>query len=202
MKIRTTLASPFGRKVRLAAIHLGFDSVELIGTNLFDPFDPLRDENPLGKIPVVTLDDGRHIYDSPVIMEYFDYLSGGRLFPSDTLLRFEVRQTEALCDGILDACVSIVMERRMRPLEKQSDDWIEFQRAKADRGLTKLASLDIDPYVVDTASIAMACTLDWLDFRKPTEWRSQHPQMIKWLNTFASAVPAYGLTTPSETLIV
>jgi glutathione S-transferase len=198
MRIRTTLASPFGRKVRLAAIYLGFAPLEVVSTDLFDPLDSIRQDNPLGKIPAVTLDDGRKIYDSAIIMGYFDYLSGGRLFPSDPLMRLETQQNEALCDGILDAGVAIVMERRMRPMEMQSEEWIKFQSAKIDRGLTKLASIDIDPHVVNTASIAKACTLDWLDFRQLADWRLRHRQMIEWLNAFSAGVPAYALTSPSD----
>jgi glutathione S-transferase len=37
----------------------------------------LRLENPLGKIPVLILEDGTTLYDSRVILDYLDHRAGG-----------------------------------------------------------------------------------------------------------------------------
>ena len=78
MLIRTSFGSPFGRKARIAVNVLGLDGkVKVESATTTDPSDPLRKQNPLGKIPVLVLDDGSAIYDSPVILEYLDHLAGG-----------------------------------------------------------------------------------------------------------------------------
>src|SRR5438132_48134 len=83
-----------------------------------DDADPLRQQNPLGKIPVLQLDDGSWLYDSPVILEYLDALAGGgRIIPKDTKARFEALRLEALADGILDASILQVYEGRYRAPE-------------------------------------------------------------------------------------
>ena len=59
MILRSTPPSPFGRKVKLAASVLGLSGeikVEPADTN--DDNDSLRQQNPVGKIPVLVLEDG------------------------------------------------------------------------------------------------------------------------------------------------
>ena len=53
MILRSSPPSPFGRKVRIALSLLGFDhDVRIEGADTGDPQDTLRQQNPLGKIPV------------------------------------------------------------------------------------------------------------------------------------------------------
>ena len=120
MILRFSPASPFGRKVRIAASVLGLSSeIDVRATNLDDPADSVRAQNPLGKIPVLILDDGTSYYDSRVIVEYLDHLAGGgRIIPREARARFEALRLQALCDGILDACLLLVYEGRYRPADK------------------------------------------------------------------------------------
>ena len=62
MILRSSPASPFGRKVRIAAHLLGLgDKIDVRATDLNNPADSVRAQNPLGKIPVLILDDGTRI---------------------------------------------------------------------------------------------------------------------------------------------
>ena len=61
MIIRTSLTSPFGRKARVAATHLGLP-VTVQPTSANEPGSTLAQDNPLGKMPVMILDDGRRVY--------------------------------------------------------------------------------------------------------------------------------------------
>jgi glutathione S-transferase len=46
--------------------------------------NPVRRQNPLGKIPVLVLEDATTIFDSRVIVEYLDMRAGGSLLtPSE-----------------------------------------------------------------------------------------------------------------------
>src|SRR5437764_11730085 len=73
--------------------------------------------NPLGKIPVLILDDGTALYDSRVIVEYLDTVSPvSRLIPEPSRQRIAVRRWEALADGICDAAIPIVqVPKRQAP---------------------------------------------------------------------------------------
>jgi glutathione S-transferase len=66
MILRSSPASPFGRKVKIAAALLGLSGrIEVVLADTTDPYEALRTQNPLGKIPALILEDGRVLYDSP-----------------------------------------------------------------------------------------------------------------------------------------
>src|ERR1700731_2420128 len=69
LTLRTGNTSPFGRKIRIAVTVLGLErEVAIEPASTLDPADPIRQQNPLGKVPVLILDDGAALYDSPVIL--------------------------------------------------------------------------------------------------------------------------------------
>jgi glutathione S-transferase len=64
MILRSAPPSPFGRKVKIAAALLGLTSeITVVTADTVDPADPLRSDNPLGKIPTLVIEDGTVIYD-------------------------------------------------------------------------------------------------------------------------------------------
>ncbi|SDR34483.1 glutathione S-transferase family protein [Pseudovibrio sp. Tun.PSC04-5.I4] len=198
--LRSSSASPFGRKIKLALSVLGLaDKVKVDLANTLDPEDNLRAQNPLGKIPCLILEDGNVLYDSRVITEYLDYMAGGeKLFPAGAE-RFDVLTQQALADGICDAAIQIVYESRMRPEEKRHQDWVDYQQLKIDRALTAFESNPL-PQVQhnspNAAQIALACSLGYLDLRFGGEWRNSYPKLVAWLEDFASSVPAFDKTRP------
>ena len=89
MILRSSPASPFGRKVRIAISLLGLDGdVKVEAADTSDVNDSLRQQNPLGKIPVVIAEDGTAYYDSRVILAYLDdRAGGGKIMPRDAKAR-------------------------------------------------------------------------------------------------------------------
>jgi glutathione S-transferase len=199
MILRSSPLSPFVRKVRIAAAVLGLErDITSEPADTVDPSDSVRRQNPLGKIPVLILDDGTALYDSRVILEYLDHRAGGgRIIPSAPAARFATLSQQALCDGILDAGVLRVYEGRFRPPEHHVAKWIEHQSGKMARGLATLEAeppgLDAPPHV---GQITAACVLGYLDFRFEGTWRHDHPRLVAWLDRFAAAVPAFAATRP------
>jgi glutathione S-transferase len=199
MLIRTSFGSPFGRKARIAASVLGLDGkVKVESATTQDPADPVRQQNPLGKIPVLILDDGSTLFDSPVILEYLDHLAGGgKIIPRDPKARFDALRLQALGDGILDASILIVYEGRYRPAEKHEAKWLDLQGGKIDRSLAAIEAappgLDAPPNV---GQITLACALGYREFRFPGTLRKSCPRLSAWLDTFAARVPAFEATKP------
>jgi glutathione S-transferase len=197
MILRSSPASPFGRKVRIAASLLGLaDKIEVRDTDLNDPADSVRAQNPVGKIPVLILDDGSSYYDSPVILEYLDHLAGGgRILPREAPARFDALRLQALCDGLLDASLLIVYESRYRPADKHVQSWLDRQNDKVARGLKTLEAappkLDAVP---DVGQITLACLLGYRDLRFGGTWRKDHPRLVAWHDKFAALVPAFAAT--------
>jgi len=194
MILRSAPASPFARKVRIGASLLGLTAkIELQAADANDPADTLRKQNPLGKLPVLVLDDGTTIFDSRVILDYLDHLAGGgRIVPRDPMARIAAMRLQALCDGICDASLLVIYEDRFRPADKRVQSWIDRQAEKVERGLAALEAappkLDAVP---DVGQIALACTLGYRDLRFNGTWRKQYPRLVAWLDKFAAQVPAF-----------
>ncbi len=193
--LRYSPASPYARKIRIAADILGLTNrIEIVGVDLSDPADSIRSQNPLGKIPALVLEDGSSLYDSRVIAEYLDDLAGGgRLFPADPARRFPALRLQALGDGINDAALLIRYEHSARPEAMRHARTIELQQGKIDRGL---AALDAAPPggPVDIGHIAVATALGYLDLRFEGAWRIGHPKLVAWLDAFSLATPSFEAT--------
>jgi glutathione S-transferase len=202
MKLCHSQSSPFVRKVKLAAHVLGCaDALEIVETNTMDAEDQIRAVNPLGKIPALD-DDGIVLYDSRVIIEYLDAKAGGgKLIPASGAARFETLTRAALMDGIMDAAILVVYEGRMRPDDKYVESFVTYQREKIQRGLEVIAAST--PHyrngaMPDAGEIALACVLDYLDFRQQLNWRDHAGNLQTWLADFAAAVPGYTETLPPK----
>lgn len=129
MELLYSPASPYSAKVRMAARHLGIEITDVRVDASAEPAT-LMENNPLGKIPVLLLEDGGSVYDSVAIMHYLNRLSGGKLYPKKDGKRTEAEILEALCDGIMDCLLAIVYERRFRPEDKLHQPWIDKQWKK------------------------------------------------------------------------
>ena len=202
MQLRSSPSSPFGRKVKMATYILGLDDqVTPVLTDTLDPNDSICEVNPLGKIPALE-DDGTTYYDSHVIMEYLDAKAGGgKIIPASGPARFEALTRAALMDGILDAAILVIYERRMRPEDKYVESVVERQRGKIIRGLEVIAAQNPsygNGAMPDIGEIGLACVLDYLDFRKQVNWRDHAPNLASWLADFAAAVPGYDESMPPK----
>src|ERR1700693_3007060 len=132
MKLSFSPASPFARKVRIAAIELGLiDKIEFISAAVVpgQPNEEYSRITPLKKLPVLILDNGNVILDSYVIVEYLDELAGGgKLIPASGATRWEVKSDHSLLHGMLDSMLLCRYERMVRrePLRWQAwndDHW-------------------------------------------------------------------------------
>ncbi|PWB91025.1 glutathione S-transferase [Methylocystis sp. MitZ-2018] len=193
--LRYSPASPYARKIRIAAELLGLsERIEIAAADAADPADSLRRQNPLGKIPTLILEDGSALYDSRVIAEYLDHLAGGgRIIPTESTAHFAALRLQALGDGINDAALLIRYETFNRPEAMRYEEAIALQQGKIDRAL---GALDAAPPAasVDIGHIAVACALGYLDLRFSGAWRENHQSLVSWLTEFARAVPAFDAT--------
>lgn len=175
------------------------DRIEEVATDTNNPAnEPLKAANPLSKIPVLMTDDGKTIYDSPVICEYLDaQVASPVLFPGEGEARWTSQVQGALGDGIIDAAILLVYEKRFRPEEMWVQDWMDRQQAKIDAAV---AQLEAAPPAFDGTptygTLTIAAALGYLDFRHEGKWRAGAPKMVAWLDRFAEAVPAFGETAP------
>ena len=195
--LRSSGASPFVRKVRIAADVLGLsDRIEVVEADTMNPASDLLGQNPLGKIPTLILENGETLYDSAVIVEYLDALAGGGRIIPPGWSRFPVLRLQALADGIMEAGVLQMYEIRWRPEEHRIEKWVAHQKGKVARALKEaegaLAATPATPLHI--GHIALACALGYLDLRFEGKWRGDHPKLVAWLGGFENEVPSFEAT--------
>ncbi|MCB1521489.1 MAG: glutathione S-transferase N-terminal domain-containing protein [Hyphomicrobiaceae bacterium] len=202
MKLFTSPTTPYGRKVRIVATIKGVDrDIAFLEADTNPPGNAeLMKHNPLGKIPVLVLDDGTRVFDSRVICEHLDTLGGPgapRMFPEPWPERMAVLTLGALADGIAEAGILIFYESRFRPVEQHNGGWLARQQTRIDSALD---FLDADPPAwkthPDYGHIALAAALGHLDLRHGGRWRKDRPRLTNWLDHFGNEVPSYAETTP------
>ena len=200
MKLRYSPTSPYVRKVSITALETGLASkISQDRTNAWDPATTLTADNPLGKVPALTLENGESYYDSPVICELLDSLHDGvKLFPTGPA-RFTALRRQALGDGILDAALQIVIETLRRPQEFRWPDWIDRQKAAIVRALDQLEGEAEDLARQFTiGEITIICALGYLDFRlSADDWRKGHPKLAAWYENQEKR-PSVAATLPKE----
>jgi glutathione S-transferase len=202
MKLIGSLTSPYVRKVRivLAEKKIEYD-FEIDSPWLAESVVP--NINPLGKIPVLLLDDETPLFDSRVIVEYIDNVTpNNKLFPTPNRERTEVKRWEALADGICDAAAAAFLEGK-RPKAEQSAEWIARQRDKIVRGLDFMTREYGDKvHCMGThfshADIAVGAALGYLAFRFPDiDWRETHPNLARLYDKLMQR-PSFADTTPRD----
>jgi glutathione S-transferase len=200
MKLLYSKGSPYARKIRVVAAekHIELEMMEVV---LSAPDSPVNDYNPLGKIPVLILDDDSSLFDSRVIAEYLDNRTPiAHLLPQNHSSRVLAKRWEALADGVCDAAVAAMMEGR-RPQNMQDAALIARQLGKVERGLKALSDdLGNSKWCVDEtfslADISLGCMLGYVDLRhKQINWRKQYPNLVRHYSEMMER-PSFKDTTP------
>lgn len=200
MKLIASLTSPFARKVRVVLQEKRIECTLTIDIP-WNAASDVPNYNPLGKVPVLVLDDGSTLFDSRVIVEYLDHISPfATLIPANHRQATQVKRWEALADGISDAAATVFLERK-RPAAQQSPEWIARQLGKIDAGLAVMAKdLGERPWcsgeAFTLADIAVGVCLGYLSFRfAEIGWREQYPNLGRLADKLAQR-PAFADTLP------
>jgi glutathione S-transferase len=182
--------SPYVRKVMVVAHEFGLvDRLELVRVDVATvrASPQISALNPLGKIPVLILEDGATLYDSGVICEYFSTLNEVPfLFPRDPSARILALRRQALGNGMMDVLVVGRAEAK-RPDGSRSLVHVEAYDRKLGDILASLEGeaerLTRDAFSI--GHIAIGCALDYMNFRYAgREWRTTHPTLGRWHDGF------------------
>ncbi len=159
--------------------------------------DALREQNPLGKIPTLVLDDGQTLFDSRVILDYLDHLAGGgRIIPSRAGCPFRGAcgcRRYATASWMHRSCRSMRRAIGRKPIRHRHGSTFRPARLRA-----RLAALEAEQQALDpvphVGQITLACALGYQDLRFGGIWRKSYPQLVAWLDRFAAQVPAFEQT--------
>ena len=197
MRLYYSPASPFAAKARMAASHCGI-TIDSVKTDTSAEPEELIEANPLGKIPALVLDNGQTIFDSSVICDYFDKISGNQLQPQTVEGWQTAKVYEAAVDGTIDALILTVYEVRFRPDDKRHQPWVDKQMRKANRGVAYLeAHLDGIGKETTIAHLALASLLGWMGIRFEEKLATDHPKLKAWIDAFPKTFPAYEQLKPA-----
>lgn len=199
MKLLSAAPSPFARKARIALAEKGL-AFELVTEVPYNAGATAPRHNPLGKVPVLVLDDGATVYDSDFILDWLEvHHPQPPLFPADPRERLAARRLQVLADGVCDALVVVLLEGlRAQP----SQPWRTRHLGKVAGGLAEVARLlPGDGFAVGgrfgVADIAVGAMLGYLSGRYlDADWRAAYPHLAGYYDmlmtrpSFAGTVPA------------
>jgi glutathione S-transferase len=183
MKLTFSPASPFARKVRIAAIELGLiDGIEFVPTTVVPgtPNDEYSKLHPLKKLPALILDNGEVLVDSYVIVEYLDELAGGgKLVPASGAARWKVRSDHSLLQGMLDSMLLCRYENAVRPEALRWKAWSDDHWNRAWKGMARFEQqTEMLSRPLDISQIALTCVLGYADLRfADCGWRKAYPKL-------------------------
>ena len=173
--------SPFGRKTKITSlvqeVTLEEKIIKVQEANFLDKHNPLR------KIPTLLVDD-LTIIDSDNICIYLDLISKKKtLYPKKEY--FKIISMISVANGLMES----VLERRMekiRPNNEQSNNFINKQEIRISRTIKWIENNwnNYEENYLTMDQIAIACSLEYTNFRLNNQWEKDCPKLIKWLNDF------------------
>jgi len=198
MKLFLSLTSPYARKVRIAVEELGLGGhVEEVTVDPHNPTPELLAANPLSKVPTLVTERGEALPDSALILDYLSHRKTGLATLSRGSKRWETLRRTQLADGVIDAAVAMVMEKR-RPESIHFIPFLDRQVATIRRALDVLDK-DAGLLALQTpglCEITCGVALGYLDFRLPyVEWRKGRDALANWYTVFAQR-PSMQKTVP------
>ncbi len=190
MKLHWSPRSPFVRKVMIVAHETGMvnqiNCVRSVAIRTKANPDILRD-SPVGRIPVMVLENGIVLSGSYFICDYLDTLHDGRkVIPSGGNERWRELELHGIGDGLLDTLISWRGES-MKPEAARWEALAETCAVKTEACLGWLenrSNLFADENY-GLGQITAGIALDYLDFRfESLDWRAGRPGLERFHATF------------------
>jgi glutathione S-transferase len=191
--------SPFVRRV---AVTLHFYEVpfERRVLSVFTDFDLMLTINPLGKVPVLQLDNGERLFDSRAILDYLDSLVAPdrRLAPVSEPTRRAVLRVDAVATGLAEKLYERGYEFARRDPAKRDPAIVARVERQIDNALLWLEELAPSPWLfgdqMSRADVTAAIAFTYLiekhrDFlaRRPSTVLEAHARHCEALPQFARA---------------
>ena len=163
--------SPFVRRVAVSMRLLGIP-FEHRDWSVGRDFERIRAHNPLGRVPVLLLEDGSALIESAAILDYLDEWAGAEhaLLPRSGTARRAALHLMALATGAAEKGALQVYERVFRPEDKAHEPWLARLRTQVAGALTELeqrcAARNGQWLVGDRmtqADISVCCAVTFLD---------------------------------------
>jgi len=168
--------SPFTRRVAIALALRGI-AFEHRAWSVGADFDKIREYSPLGRVPVLVLDDGEALVESSSILDWIEQeTAGAPLLPATGRERRDALRLIGLASGAADRGVAMVLERIFHPaahrsqaLLARSTVQIEGALAALDAACAARAGQWLVGDAMTLADITVACYATYLKDATPVE---------------------------------
>lgn len=169
-----------------------------------DDFDKLKAMNPVGRIPVLELDDGTQLAESYAIGDWLDETSpnGVRMLPASGVERRDAYQRLARASGTAEKAVALVYDKNRRPEEFHYPDWQRRLVGQIQGGLAALdASVPSTRWsggdVPDAGDIAAVIAYQFVEVTNPWVVEPGYAKLSAFVDRAMAEIPAVAATKPS-----
>lgn len=169
-----------------------------------EDFETLKKMNPVGRIPVLELDDGTQLSDTFAIGDWLDETSpnGKRMLPESGVARREALQRLAIANGTAEKTVALVYERNRRPEEFH---YMEWQQRLVGQIQSGLAAMDASvpetgwsgPDGPDMGDVAAAIAFQMVQITNPWVLEPGYPRLAAFAERAMAEIPGFSDTKPS-----
>jgi glutathione S-transferase len=134
--------SPYVRRVAISMKRLGL-GFEHANWSVGVDFDKIRQYSPLGRVPVLVLDDEEVLVESAMILDVLDDMVGPSraLLPRAGASRRRALQVMSLAVGAAEKSRDQLYERMVRPPEKYHEPWVVRCREQMHGALGELEKI-------------------------------------------------------------
>ena len=196
--------SPFVRRVGTALKHYGLEFEHRPLRAGGEEQDLIRQSSPLGRVPVLVLDNGDVLSDSALILDYLDTLAPPeRHLMPDTGAeeRFRFLNALGIATGVAEKSISVYSELG-RPEERRHPPAMANASRQVKDGLTWLEARVVGPWMwgesLTHLDVSLVCYWNFIRIGVPTLFVSLDCPRIAAIVTRAEALDAFRQTMPAQ----
>ena len=190
--------SPFARRIAVFCAVQGRDIERQAILVQGEDFERLKGMNPVGRVPVLELDDGTQLSETYAMADWLDETSpnGWRSLPASGAERRDAFQRLAIASGTAEKGVALVYDRNRRPEEYH---WMEWQQRLVGQIQGGLAAMDAAAGSgdLDGPDIAAAIAYQFVEVTNPWVLDPGYPALAA-LTERAMQIPPFASTKPSR----
>lgn len=194
--------SPFVRRVAVWCALQGRDVERRKLTVAGDDFETLKGVNPLGRVPVLILDDGAALIETAAIIDWLEETApeGRRLLARSGVERRDQLQQIAYANSTAEKAVALVYDKNRRPAELHWPDWQQRLAGQIRGGLRAMEEMaPADSWLGGDApngpDVALVATHDFVQATNPDLLEEGFPRLSA-LSERANATRPFAETQP------
>lgn len=158
--------------------------------------------NPVGRVPVLILNDGEVLFESSVILDYLDEQVGAEraLVPRDGARRRDVLRLMAMATGAAEKAILTVYEKRFRPEEKWHEPWTTLCGSQVKTALEALDKQAVLPWLsgdtISQADVTAVCCWDFIRHANPQLASTVRAPRLDEISSRSRDMAAFAETIP------